>query len=255
MKKDLQKENQELKRKLEIAQSWMQKEVQNQIITLSKNDIYETSSEKYAELISEEMESIITTRIQKFFSQTPLYNIPETFLSNLIKSEISFYLFQKWVQIDCLAITIWYQRCLESIIEDIISTPFRFWAKSHISHSKSQSPIEDILQKVIEKNYMLWVWKLYQLLLNIKKETPTKGIYEKWFSSYLENDTSLKNTLLSSSFLLQLEQVVESEVFWSKRHTGEISEQEVYDTRLLCLWNLSETDCLIYKLFTTQSII
>lgn len=255
MKKDIQQENKELKRKLQIAESWMKKEVQNQIITLQKNGIYEVSNDSYAELISSEMESIITQRIQWFFSNTSLYNIPESFINSLIKSEISFYIFQKWIQIDALAITIWYQKCLESIIEMTITDPFRLWAKNNISPTKSQTLIEDTLKKVIEKNYILGIGKIYQLLEHIKRKEKNIWTYEKWFSCYLENDASLKNTLMSNSFLLQLERVVESEVFWSKRHTGEISESEVHEIRSLCVWNLSNTDCLIHKLFTTQSIL
>jgi len=104
---DLHQENEELKRKLEIAESWMKKEVQSQIHTLSKKQVYNKSFTEYSELISEEMESIITSRIQKFFSHIPLYNIPEDFLENIIKSEIWYYILQKWIHIDHLAVTIW----------------------------------------------------------------------------------------------------------------------------------------------------
>lgn len=121
MKKDLHTENQELKRKLQIAESWMQQEVQNQILLLRRNDIHEHSSDSFSQLASAEMETIIIKRIQDFFSDTPLYSMPESFMSSLVKSEVAFYVFQKGIQIDPLAITIGYQKCLESLIESTLT--------------------------------------------------------------------------------------------------------------------------------------
>jgi len=249
-KKDLQQENQELKKKLQIAESWMKKEVRSHIHTITKKHIHEQSSEWYSELISEEMESILTTKIQDFFSETPLYNMPEDFLENIVKSEIGYYILQKWIHIDHLAVTIGYQKCLESIIEYTISEPFRVWASKNISSQKSSNALEDTIKKVIEKKYIFSIGKLYGTL----KKTET-WVYQESFIKFLWQDITLKNTLLSESFLLQLQHVVESEVFGSKRHTGNISMEEVDAIRLWSIGNLKHKNCLIHTLFSTQSII
>jgi hypothetical protein len=92
---NLEQENTELKKKLLVAESWMQKEVQGQIHSLSKKHIREQSSLSCESFASEEMEDIITTKIQKFFSDTPLYDIPEDFLENIVKSEVGYYILKK----------------------------------------------------------------------------------------------------------------------------------------------------------------
>ncbi len=247
---NLKQENTELKRKLQIAESWMQKEVQGQIHNLSKKHLREQSSLSCENFISEEMEDIITTKIQSFFSDTPLYDIPQGFLENIVKSEVGYYILQKWIGIDNLVVTIGYQKCLESIIEYMITAPFRTWAQKNISPTKSCSPLEDSLKKVIEKKYMLWIGKLYHTLTHTES-----GAYQKGFEVFISQNTDLKNTLLQKGFLVQLQQVVESEVFGNKRHSGEISIQEVDMIRLLCTGNLTSKDCLIHTLFSTQSII
>ena len=92
---DLEKENTELKRKLQIAESWMKKEVQDQIRSLSKKHIHHSSTQEYTDLLSEEMEDILIEKIQSFFADILLSEIPETFLDNLVKSEIAYYILQK----------------------------------------------------------------------------------------------------------------------------------------------------------------
>ena len=92
---DLQQENQELKKKLEVAQSWMQKEIQNQILAISKKHLLEKSENSSTQLLTTEMDDIIVQKILGFFSDTPLTNIPEDMIEHLTKSEIQYYLLQK----------------------------------------------------------------------------------------------------------------------------------------------------------------
>ena len=250
MSKNLQQENEKLRKKLSIAESWMKREIQNQMLLISKKHLQKDTTQWYAELVSNEMEDIITQKIQSFFSDTPLYDIPSSFLENIVKSEIGYYILKKWIQIDNLAVTIGYQKCFESIIEYTISKGFRTWAQKHISPQKSISPLEDTIKKVIEKGYILWIGKLYHVLT--QKEV---WIYTEALLNFIEQDTLLKNTLLSESFLIQLEHVVKSEVFGSKRHLGEITPAEIDAIRLWCIGNLEDKTCLIYRLFATQSII
>jgi len=256
MKKNLQEENKELRKKLSIAQSWMKREIESQILTISKNKILEKSQKKKSSLISEEMEEIITEKILNFFHDIPLINFPEDIISNIIESEIEYYLFIHKHHFSPLSITIWYQKSIEILIENFITSGFRSFVKKENSIPKSfqKDSLENSLSLVIEKWYSLSIWRLYHLLFTIKKKE-IKFHYEKLFQKYLKKYNFLKNTLLKKEFLLQLKLVVESEVFSTKRHTWKISKDDILQIRTLCIGNFSNKNCLIYSLFKTQEII
>lgn len=92
MTKDLQKENEILRKKLEVAQAWMKREIQNQIHSISRKNILQDSAEQNTKLISDEMENIMTERILQFFASLILTNAPEDMIENLVKSEIHYHL-------------------------------------------------------------------------------------------------------------------------------------------------------------------
>jgi hypothetical protein len=72
------------------------------------------------------------------------------------------------------------------------------------------------------------------------------------FSQYISSIPSLKKALLESDFFLQLEQLVNSEAVWEKRHHWSLNLQDTSKCRELCIWNLYEKNCLIYTLINTN---
>lgn len=250
---DLQEENNILKQKLKAAEKWIKKEVSEQSKNISKEKILQETWLWYHHFISDEMQEILTEKILNFYSNIPSYCIPDIFIENLIKAEIWYYLLRKDTPLDPLSISIGYQKSLEALIEEFITSPFRKYAKRNIRPHNSQTALEDILKKIIEKKYSLGIGKLLEILEFIQKEK--KWYYIKSFSDFLQENKYLENTLLESWFLLQLEQVIVSEVFGNKRHIWEVSRQDINNIRMLCFGNIEDTNCLSFKLLLSQNIL
>lgn len=255
MKQKPQQENTKLQEKLARMQAWMKREVDAQIVSIGKKRILKDSFTQNAFLIGDEMEEIITEKILLFFSDVSLIDISADFITHLSQSEIQYYFLIHGHKIAPLSITIWYQKVLEELIENIIISDFRRFAKKQDSIKWTLlDGLETSLSLVIEKWYSLSIWRLYHLLSLIKKDMVILP-HQKLFLQYLEKSPFLKKTLLKKKFLLQLETVVESEIFSGKRHSGNVTKKEVILIRKVCLWNLSDRDCLMYKLFKTQEIL
>lgn len=244
--KDIKQENRELRKKLEIAQNWMKREIQNQIVSLSKTHIW----------LSPQTEEEITENIFHFFWSISLMSIPENTIEYLVQSEVQYALLKQGTNIDGLSVTLGYQKILELLIQEFVISKFkRFIDGTNTPNMKiSTDWLENALHMVIEKNYSLWIGRFYHLLQDIsagKDLTPIKAL----FHDFLEKDSTLKNILLENDFLLQLEIVVESEVFSTKRHSGSISLSDVEIIRNTCIWDLDDPNCLMYSLLKTQQTL
>jgi hypothetical protein len=86
----LQLENQDLKRKLKIAEMWMEREVRfqvEQISMLHKQGIIFENSENRKEF----SEEYITTQITDFIGEVLMLNVPPSFMENIISGEIQYH--------------------------------------------------------------------------------------------------------------------------------------------------------------------
>ncbi len=249
---DLHQENKQLRKKLEIAQSWMKREIESQSETLWKEW---NSSHSHVSSVEKEIDEQVNQEILSFFADIPLSNIPEKLIEHLSQSELQYYLMQKWYHLDPLSVAIWYQKSIESLVEDCITRFFRsYGSKQKISASKQSDALDNSLQMVIDKWYTLSIGRLFHILSLIEDDMELTG-YKKVFYDFLDTYVFIKNTLRDPEFFIQLRSVVESEVFSSKRHTGDVSFEEIIELRRICTGNFSDKNCLLYKLFETQNTL
>jgi predicted nuclease with TOPRIM domain len=92
--KTLQEENEQLKRKLEVAQTWMKREITEEINKISKAKISNSTLKEKTCFINDNIEDIITDKIQDFFGEIMLLNIPASIIRNIISAEINYYNFR-----------------------------------------------------------------------------------------------------------------------------------------------------------------
>ena len=76
---ELEKENALLRKKLEVAKFWMSQEVEHQMQNIS------TSNKK------ENIKEIIEDKIENFFEDIVLINLPTSVIQNIITSEINYH--------------------------------------------------------------------------------------------------------------------------------------------------------------------
>ncbi len=236
---------QDLQKKLEHAQDWMSREIKN-AEEVRKNLVYNESAKIEWE------ENNITEKIQKFFSDFTPQEIPNGIIENISSSEILYEHMIHGYHLDGTAVIIWYQKVLDLLVEEKITKWFRkYLQEKWISHSPENKILEKSLYSVVSKQYILWLWRLYAVLQKIKTNE-INGIYLLHFSLYLRSTPSLQKSLLDSDFFLQLEQLVNSESIWEKRHQWSLSLQDTKLSRELCIWNLYEKNCLIYTLMDSE---
>jgi hypothetical protein len=113
--------------------------------------------------------------------------------------------------------------------------------------------VEKFLDRVVQKWYILSIWRLYQLLINVKHEE-FHWAYGRLFFEYLKEYKYIQDILLSDAFLSCFEELIGMEVFTTKRHIWKISLDDTIKARWLLVWNLKDENCIIYKLMETQRI-
>jgi hypothetical protein len=92
--KTLQEENNELKNKLEIAQTWMRREIAEDMKKISKAKISNSTLKERTCFLNDNIEDIVTDKIQDFFGELMLINIPAKIIRNIISAEINYYNFR-----------------------------------------------------------------------------------------------------------------------------------------------------------------
>lgn len=245
---NLEEENKELKKKLLIAQSWMEREVKTQINLISKEKISNLSSWNIEDFFHENVEEIITTWVHSFFWELMILNTPKVVLENIIWAEILFYNQRQNKFADWLWIISSYHKSIDYIIESTITKPFRKFAKKHEQTIlRRNDPLEKTLNLVVNSWYILWVAKLFHALSLIKKWWNLWD-FTKCFSDFLDSHLHIKDILLEENFYKLLKILVDSEVFWKKRHEWKITYEETKKTRTILIWDLKEQNCVIYKL-------
>jgi len=248
-KKTLQEENIELKRKLEIASEWMKKEVKQDSKKIAKSKITNSTLKEKTCFLNDNIEEIVSDKIQDFFGELMLVNIPAKIIRNIISAEINYYNFRNNPNFDWFSVISSYHKALDIIIETYITSEFRTFARKNIDlKTRYTDSLDKSIFLIIENNYSLSAWRLFHIIKNIKEKENINWRYVELFNQYLEKFSYIKNILLEDEFCNNFEKIIETEVLWEKRHSGQISFVETREARKLLIWDFKDKNCLIYQL-------
>lgn len=252
--KELQNEIETLKRKLGHCTVWMKREVEEQVHKIAKRKLSKMTEWFKEEFLQENQSQIITQRIQNYFWDILLLNSPSNTLEYLVHSEINFLNFQKNPSIDWFTVISSYHKILDAFIEHFITMNFRKFAiKKNCTVLRVNDPLEKALHLIVNKKYILSVWRLYGLIKAIKWDEKLYN-YGEIFAQYLDKYRDMKDVLLSDSFMKLFSEMIWSEVFGSKRHSWKIWLDETRRTRQLMIWEFDDKNSILYILLESQSI-
>ncbi len=244
----LQLENQDLKRKLQIAEAWMKREVRQQVARISEEQQNENDN------VDDNSEEIISEKITEFIGEILLLNIPSSVMENIISAEIGYHHMQSSAWYDGLSVISSYHKALDTLIENFITKWFRKFAhKQKQTVLRENNVLEKSLHAVVSKWYILGIWRLFHILKVIKTDD-SLGDYGKCFKKYLEKYRYLGDCLLSDEIYTILEVLVNSEILGKKRHVWKITFDETKEARTLLIGNFQNESCLLYRLIETQSL-
>lgn len=244
----LQKENELLKKKLLVAEFWMQREVSNYIDKISKEKLSTFSAKQKQTFFSENINEIVENSIYNFFGELMILSTPQEVIENIISGEILFYNININKQVDWLWIVSSYHKSVDLIIEEQITKPFRkYFNDKKIIIKLENNPLEKSLNSILIKWYIFSLWRLFSLLKSIKNNDELWQIW-KIFSDFLDSNIDIKNILLDDDFLSLFSELMESWVLSDKRHKWKIDFSDVKKTRKIMIWNFEEKNCFLYKL-------
>ena len=232
----------------------MQKEVQAQLLKIAKRKTATMTESSKDNFLKEHQEQIITKRIQDYFWEFLLLNAPTKTLEYLMISEINFYNLQKNSNLDGFNVIASYHKIFDSLIEQVITNNYRkFCLKNGQNLIRVNDPLEKALHLVVNKKYILWVWRLYGLVKSIKNDEKLYD-YGRFFKLYLEKNPEIWEMLLDEDFYNLLTKIMNSEVFWAKRHSWKISFKDTIDTRKMMVGDYEDRNSIFYMFLKSQSI-
>ena len=239
---ELKKENALLRKKLEVAKLWMSAEVKNQI-----QSIWHTP-------VSENLEDSIQNKIEDFFEDIVLINLPTLVIQNIITSEINYYHLTQWEPIGWSSVIIWYHKALDVLIEKNITKNFRKFAKKNwYDELQKNDPLEKSLHQIVNSGHTMSIGRLYHILKMIKHQEHLEN-YSLWFKHYLDKYSSIEDVLLSDDFIQKLSILMKTEVLWKKRHIWRVTVEETKKVRDLLIWDFQDENCVIYSLIETSKV-
>ncbi|MCT4616861.1 MAG: hypothetical protein N4A38_01465 [Candidatus Gracilibacteria bacterium] len=248
-------ENNQLKKKLEVAKAWMEREVKSQVHKVAKRKVGKMTEDLKHEFLNENIEEVISKRIADYFGELLLLNAPQGTVEAITTSEINFYNMQKNPTIDGFSVISGYHKTLDLFIENFIVKQFRKYAKKQKQTIlRTNDPLEKSLNLVVNKGYILSTGRLYGLL-RLLKEDGQLNDYSMCFRDYLNKYVDLKDVLLSDNFFDNFTKLNKSEVLGSKRHKGSITKDETILARDILIGNFKNQDSILYKLLESQSVI
>lgn len=249
--KEIIKENIELKRKLEIARVWMQREIDVSKKTLIKEN--KTIFCPVWDLKKQEID--IINKIKSFLWENIIINIDYNIIESIISAEINYINLNRNPLFDGFSVIVSYHKSLDLIVENIISKWFRSFAKAKKANIQSSSSIDRFLFNVVNHWYSLSVWRLFHLI-KIIRESSELHSYVSIFNDYLDTFLELRDLLIfDDSFFSIIQDLVDSWILWEKRHKWTINFVETRLYRKLFIWELVDKNCLIYKLLKLREII
>lgn len=230
------KKNKELELKLLNASEWMAKNVEE------KKDIINGNIE---EIHTKDIKNTIIN----FLWEYPLGSDFENIIDDLLSSEILFAHFKKEQALDGTGVIIGYNKVLDFLIENNITSPFRKYAQKKCKNILvSKNHIESNLHSVIHKWYILSIGRLFEVVQSITFHYGKEEFYLTLFEKFLEEHPHIKHTLLEASFFEELNTLVVSEIFWSKRHAWTINFEETSLAREKIVWGFTNSNCILIKL-------
>lgn len=253
-KKDLEKENEELKKKLTLAQNWIKRDIEWEKLLIAKERAVETWEKERLIHYKENARQIIVWSIKNFFWDLLFAQTPEYVLENIISAEVFFYN-QRYLKFtDWLGVITWYNKAVDYLIEENITKLFRSYVRKNWPKTLKVNDLnEKTLYSVVDKGYTIWVWRLYSILKTIKESNDLYD-YTKAFSDFLNEYEYIKDILLSDDFCFLMSELVKSELFWEKRHKWKITFKESKFARKILIWDLQDKKCIIYMLVEMWAI-
>ena len=243
----LKKENEELRKKFFIEKMWMEREIKAEVTKIAKSKISKMTSQTKDLFFAENVEDIITKKVSDFFWEIMLLNTPVWVIDNIISAEVSYFNLRENKNADWLGVITSYHKSLDTLIEAYITKWFRKYAKKVWQvYLRQNDPLEKALNSVVNKWYILWIWRLFHILKLIKNDDK---IYDYWkcFKQYLEKYNNLSEILLEDSFFEVFRKTMETEILGKKRHVWKIDYEETKLARESLIWDFKDQNCLIYK--------
>ncbi len=245
--KDLEEENKGLKRMLAVAKMWMEKEVKIQVNKISKKKVSKMTKETKKAFLNDHIEDIISKQISDFFGELMLLNTPDSVAWNIISAEVAYFSLKENPSMDGMWVVSSYHKALDTLIETFITKWFRKFAKKQDNlHLRSNDPLEKQLNLVVNKWYILSVWRLFHIIKLIKSWEKLSD-FTDCFKDYFEKYYYLQDILFEEKFYNNFKQLVNSELLGKKRHSWKISFEEARDARDFFIWDFKNQDSLIYR--------
>ena len=252
--KKLQAEIESLKKKLKIAKNWMEREVKANVHKISKKKVSRLSEDIKESFLRENIEEVISSRINNFFWDLLLLNAPNGTIEAIITSEIAFFNMSKNPTIDGFSVISGYHKVLDLYIESFVSNNFRkFCKKNNQIILRVNDPLEKALNLVVTKKYILSVGRFYALIKMIRD---WEKLYDYWlaFKKYTEKYSDLNSLVWDDNFFAKMTALNKSEVLSSKRHSGNISKKDTTEARNILIWDFKDKTSILYKLLETQAV-
>ena len=250
----LKDKNKNLEFKLNIAKIWMIREIKESVKKISKKKINKITSSIKDDFAFDNLEDIITEKIRDFFGDYILMNVSSNIIENIISAELAYYNLKQNPNYDGFWVISSYHKALDGIIETFITKWYRKFAKKTWQiHLRKNDSIEKALHSVVNKWYILSVGRLFHILKSIKNDDD-KYDYVSNFKEYLYKYSYLKEVILEDKFLSIFSKLMNTEILWKKRHSGQINFVETRESRELFVWDLTNKESLIYLLLSTQDM-
>jgi hypothetical protein len=196
---------------------------------------------------SENIEDIIIKKISDFFWEILLLNTPTSVIENIISAEVSYFNLRENPSSDWLWVITSYHKALDTLTEGFITKWFRKFAKKNWQIQLRQNDaLEKALNSVVNKGYILSIWRLFHLVKLIKDDDK---LYDYWkcFKEYLEKYDYISDILFNDEFFNNFEILVASEILGKKRHIWKISFIETREARSLLIWDFKDENSLIFR--------
>lgn len=247
--------NMNLKKKLNITKVWMWREIRESVKKINKRKINKNTSDLKNDFANDNLEDFITEQIRSYFWDYILMNVSSSIIENIISAEIAYYNLKQNPNYDGFWVISSYHKAIDGIIEQSIIKWYRKFAKKTWQiHLRKNDSLEKSLHSVVNKWYILGIWRLFHVLTTIKNDAESYD-YVQNFSLYLNKYSHIKDNLLSNDkFLTVFSKLMDTEILWKKRHIWKITFVETRKAREYLIWDLKDKESLIYLLLKSEDM-
>lgn len=242
----LQKENEILKKKLALAEHFIQREFTSHQTHIQKQKIGFQTEKQKKNFFNEDVSELAYNSIHSYFWAANMLGIENSVIQNIILAETMYYHFLDHKNLDGFAVLSSYAKAIDIYVEAYITKPFRKFSNKNKQKLTLNTLIEKNLYRVIYKWHTLSLWRLYEILSHQESYQEDTFLWD--FKKFLDSYRYIKNIILEPSFLALFKELIDSGVFGVKRHIGVVSFEELQQIRKLLVWNFVDTNSLLYKL-------